>query len=123
MTAKTPDYRRDADKRSYSIASDLNASHGSIADALRDIPSVDVDTQGNVTLRGDANVTILIDGQPAAVFNSPNRAELLQQLPANQYERVEVMTNTSSAYCTEGTAGIINLITKKSHKAPASAHA
>ena len=120
MTAKAPDYRRDADKRSYSIAADLNASHGSIADALRNIPSVDVDLQGNVSLRGDSNVTIMVDGQPSALFKGPNRADLLQQLPADQYERVEVMTNPSAAYSPEGTAGIINLITKKSHKAPAS---
>jgi outer membrane receptor protein involved in Fe transport len=120
VTGKAPDYRRDADKRSYNIATDLNASHGSIADALRNIPSVDVDLQGNVSLRGDSNVTIMVDGQPSALFKGANRADLLQQLPADQYERVEVMTNPSAAYSPEGTAGIINLVTKKSHKAPAS---
>ena len=121
VTGKAPDYRRDADKRSYSISSDLNAAHGSIGDALRDVPSVDVDLQGNVTLRGDSNVTIMVDGQPSSLFQGPNRADVLQQLPADQYERVEVMTNPSAAYSPEGTGGIINLITRKAHKTPPTA--
>jgi len=101
------------DRLSYSLSKDLHVQTGSIADALRNIPSVDVDVQGNVSLRGDPNVTILLDGQPSGMFKGEGRGQMLQQLPASQIERVEVMTNPSAAFSPEGTAGIINLITKQ----------
>lgn len=101
------------DRLSYSLSKDLHVQSGSIADVLRNIPSVDVDVQGNVSLRGDPNVTILIDGQPSGMFKGEGRGQMLQQLPASQIERVEVMTNPSAAFSPEGTAGIINLITKQ----------
>ncbi len=113
VQAKAPDYRSSIDRRSYSLTNDLATANGSLADVLRNVPTLDVDPQGNLSIRGDANVTILIDGQPAPAFNGPNRADLLQQLPANQYERVEVMTNPSAAFRPEGTGGIVNLISKK----------
>ena len=109
--------RTDIDRRSYSVANDLSAKTGSISDALRNIPSVEVDVQGNVSLRGDSNVTILIDGKPSGMFNGDNRADALQSLPADQIDRVEVMTNPSAAYRPDGSAGVINLITKKTQKA------
>jgi outer membrane receptor protein involved in Fe transport len=68
--------------------------------------------QGNVSLRGDPNVTILIDGKPSSLFSGPGRSQVLQQLPANAFERVEVMTNPSAAFRPDGSAGIINLIPK-----------
>jgi outer membrane receptor protein involved in Fe transport len=113
VKAQAPEYRSSIDRRSYNLSNDVTTANGSLADALKNVPTLDVDPQGNLSIRGDTNVTILIDGQPAAVFNSPNRAELLQQLPANQYERVEVMTNPSAALRPEGTGGVINLISKK----------
>ena len=93
---------------------DLLATTGSIADALRSLPSVEVDLQGNLSLRGDPSVTILVDGKPAPAFEGAGRADALQQLPADQIERVEVMTNPSAALNPEGSGGVINLITKKS---------
>ena len=108
--------RTDIDRRSYSVANDLSAKTGSISDALRNIPSVEVDVQGNISLRGDPNVTILIDGKPSGMFNGDNRADALQQLPADTIDRVEVMTNPSAAYRPDGSAGIINLVTKKTQK-------
>jgi len=113
VQGKAPDYRSSIDRRSYSLANDLATANGSLADALRNIPTLDVDPQGDLSIRGDANVTILVDGQPAPAFNGPNRGDLLQQLPANQYDRVEVMTNPSAAFRPEGTGGIVNLISKK----------
>jgi outer membrane receptor protein involved in Fe transport len=105
--------RVSADRRSYSVANDLQAATGSLSDALRNIPSVEVDVQGNLSLRGDPNVTILIDGKPSALFKGEGRADALQRLPANSIDRVEVITNPSAALNPEGSGGVINLITKK----------
>lgn len=101
------------DRRSYDVTRDLLATSGSIADALRNVPSVDVDLQGNVSLRGDPNVTIMIDGKPSGTFRGPGGAQALQALPASQIERIEVITNPSAAFAADGSAGIINLVTKR----------
>jgi outer membrane receptor protein involved in Fe transport len=116
VTSDSTAMRTSIDRRSYSVANDLSAKTGSIADALRNIPSVEVDVQGNVSLRGDPNVTIMIDGKPSSMFNGDGKADALQQMPADQIDRVEVMTNPSAAYRPDGTAGIINLITKQTRK-------
>ncbi|MDG2522429.1 TonB-dependent receptor [Caulobacter segnis] len=116
VTAPGQELRTSIDRRSYSIAKDLQATTGSIADALRNIPSVDVDVQGNISLRGDPNVTIMIDGKPSGMFRGEGRTAALQQLPADQIERVEVMTNPSAALRPDGSAGVINLISKTSRK-------
>jgi outer membrane receptor protein involved in Fe transport len=115
VTAKTSGDRRYIDRRSYSLARDVTAANGSLADALRNVPSVDVDPRGNLSVRGDTHVTILVDGQPSALFQGSNQADVLRQLPADQFERVEVITNPSAAYKPDGSGGIINLISKKSH--------
>ena len=107
------DIKTSIDRRSYSLGKDLQATTGSVADVLRNVPSVQVDVQGNVSLRGDPNVTIMIDGKPSGMFKGENRGQVLQQIPAANFERVEVMTNPSAAFSPEGTAGIINLITKQ----------
>src|SRR4051794_17825489 len=112
--ASPPDAESSIDRRSYTLGKDLQATTGSIADALRNLPSVDVDVQGNLSLRGDPNVTILVDGKPSPMFDGKGRADALQQLPADQIERVEVITNPSAALNPEGSGGVINLITKKS---------
>jgi outer membrane receptor protein involved in Fe transport len=108
--------RTSIDSRSYSVANDLSAKAGSIADALRNVPSVEVDVRGNVSLRGDANVTIMIDGKPSNQFSGEGKGDALMAMPADQIDRVEVMTNPSAAYRPDGSAGIINLITKKNQK-------
>jgi outer membrane receptor for ferrienterochelin and colicin len=110
-------YRSSIDRRSYGIANDLAATTGSISDALKNVPSVEVDVQGNVSLRGDPNVTIMIDGKPSTLFKGPGAAQALQSLPADQFERVEVITNPSAQFSPEGSAGIINLITKQTRRA------
>ena len=116
VTARTDDFRTAIDRRSYDITKDLQATSGSIADALRNVPSVEVDVNGNVSLRGDANVKILIDGKPSAMLSGQVAAQTLQQLPASQIERVEVITNPSAEFSPDGSAGIINLVTKKTRK-------
>ena len=116
VTGTPPPVRVDIDRKSYSVAGDLQATSGSIGDALRNIPSVDVDVSGNVSLRGDANVTIMIDGKPSGMFRGEGKAQALQSLGADRIERVEVITNPSAAFSPDGAAGIINLITKKTAK-------
>nr|WP_168047452.1 TonB-dependent receptor [Brevundimonas alba] len=112
VQGRQTDVRTSVDSISYSLADDLQARTGSLADALRNVPSVDVDPQGNVSLRGDSNVTILIDGRPSGMLSGESRAQALLQLPADSYARIEVMTNPSAAYSPEGSGGVINLITK-----------
>ena len=103
--------RTSIDSVSYSLADDLQAQTGTLAEALRNIPSVDVDPEGNISLRGDTGVTILVDGRPSTQFNGPSRGQMMLQIPASQYARIEVMTNPSAAYSPEGGGGVINLIT------------
>jgi outer membrane receptor protein involved in Fe transport len=113
VTAPSNGMRTSIDRRSYSIADDLQTSTGSLADALKNVPSLEVDVQGNVSLRGDSSVEILVDGKPSGLFRGEGRADALQQLGADQIERVEVITNPSAAYRPDGSGGVINLITKK----------
>jgi outer membrane receptor protein involved in Fe transport len=113
VTGQAPAVQTSIDRKSYSVSGDLQAETGSIADALRKLPSVEVDVQGAVSLRGDPNVTILIDGKASSLFQGDNRGQALQQLPADQIERVEVITNPSAEFRAEGSGGVINLISKK----------
>ncbi len=119
VTARNTDVRTSIDSISYSLADELQATTGTLADALRNVPSVDVDPQGNVSLRGDSNVTILVDGRPSAILAGQNRGDVILQLPADRYARIEVMTNPSAAYSPEGSGGVINLITKPTPAAAA----
>lgn len=112
VSASRAGTRASIDSISYSLADDLQATTGSLADALRNIPSVEVDPNGNVSLRGDANVTILIDGRPSALMSGPGRGAAILQTPADQYSRIEVMTNPSAAYRPDGSGGVINLISR-----------
>jgi outer membrane receptor protein involved in Fe transport len=116
VTATPPPVRSSIDRRSYDISKDLNATTGTVADMLRSVPALSVDLQGTVSIRGDSNVVIMVDGKPSSLFQGPGRAQALQSLPADEYERVEVMTNPSAAFSPEGTAGIVNLISKKTRK-------
>lgn len=118
VSAQSDGIRTSIDSVSYSLANDLQATTGSLADALRNVPSVDVDPEGNVSLRGDSNVTILVDGRPSGILTGQGRGQALIQLPADQYARIEVMTNPSAAYSPEGSGGVINLITKPTAPRP-----
>ncbi|HWE45174.1 MAG TPA: TonB-dependent receptor [Caulobacteraceae bacterium] len=120
VTSSQNDFRSSPDKRSYDLTKDLQGQTGSLADVLRNIPSLSVDLNGNVSIRGDANIQILVDGKPSGMFKGAGAGQVLLSIPADQYERVEVMTNPSAAYSPEGSGGIINLITKKTRKSGAS---
>ena len=101
------------DKRIYNVGKDLTALGGSVTDVLDNVPAVSVDAEGNVALRGNDNVRILINGRPSALVGL-NGTEALQQLPADAIEKVEVITAPSARYDAEGTAGILNIILKTS---------
>ena len=100
------------DKRIFNVGKDLANRGGSAVDILDNVPSVTVDIEGEVSLRGSTGVRILIDGKPSNFANADN-GNSLRQIPANLIERVEVVTNPSARYEAEGTAGIINIVLKK----------
>ena len=97
------------DKRIFDAKKDMTLVGGTGSDALKKIPSVDVDIDGNVTLRGDGNVTILMDGRPMR----GDRRSMVEDLPADMIDRIEVITNPSAKYDPDGMAGIINIILKR----------
>jgi outer membrane cobalamin receptor len=101
------------DRKIYSVARDLQSTSGSVADVLRNLPSVTVDADGNPSLRGDSSVTILIDGRLAPEYNNANRGAALQQLGAANIDRIEVLTNPPANFKRDGAGGIINIITKR----------
>ena len=103
------------DKRVFNVGKDLANTGGSAENILDNVPSVTVDVEGNVSLRGNENVRILIDGRPSGLVGLGN-TNGLRQIPANMIDRVEVITNPSSRYEAEGTAGIINIILKKDRR-------
>jgi outer membrane receptor protein involved in Fe transport len=105
-------FNNSIDRKVYNIDKDVMGQTGSTSELLQNIPSVSVDIDGNVSLRGSSNVLILINGQTSPLMGK-SRADVLQQLPANSIERIEVITNPSAKYKPDGTSGIINLVLKK----------
>ena len=104
------------DKKVFNVDQNIASTGGSASDVLTNIPSVEVDNEGEVSLRGSSNVTIWINGK-ASGLSADNRAQILEQLPAESIEKIEVITNPSAKYSPEGTAGIINIILKEDRKA------
>ena len=100
------------DKRIYNVGKDITVRGGSVADVLDNVPSVSVDVEGNVSLRGNSSVRILINGKPSGLVGLSG-PQGLQQLPAESIEKVEVITSPSARYDSEGTGGILNIILRK----------
>ncbi|WP_062544359.1 TonB-dependent receptor domain-containing protein [Rufibacter tibetensis] len=96
------------DRRVYNVGQDLSTVGGTAVDVMQNVPSVTVDQEGTVSMRGTSNITILIDGKPSALSGMG-----LDQIPASTIERVEVITNPSSKYDPSGTGGVLNIILKK----------
>jgi len=106
----------EVDKKVFNVDQNISAAGGSASDVLKNIPSVTVDNQGNVALRNDGNVQVWINGK-ASGLTADNRAQVLQQMPAENIASIEIMDNPSAKYSPEGSAGIINIVMKENHKA------
>ena len=115
ITADKSVFQNDIDKRIYNVEQDLLAEGGSASDVLANIPTVTVDIDGKVAMRGAKGVKIWIDGRPVK-FGNMGKAEILQQIPASSIERIELITNPSARYDSDGTGGIINIVLKKNTK-------
>lgn len=112
VTAETTTVDVRLDKKIYNIGKDLTTSGATISDALANVPSVTVDVDGAINLRGNNNVRILINGKPSAIAGFGS-TDVLQQLPAEAIEKVEVITSPSARYDAEGSAGILNIVLKR----------
>ncbi len=100
------------DRKIFNVEKSIVSDGGSASDVLKNIPSVSVDIDGNVSLRGSQNVTVLVDGRPSSITGT-NKAAILQQLPASSIESIELITNPSAKYDPDGMSGIINIVLKK----------
>ena len=112
VRAETTEVQIRLDKKIYNIGKDLTSGGATVSDALNNVPSVTVDVDGAIALRGSENVKILINGKPSAIAGFGS-TDALRNLPAESIDRVEVITSPSARYDAEGTAGILNIILKK----------
>ena len=115
VVAEKSEMQFDLDKRVFNVGKDLGNKGGSAEEILDNIPSVTVDVDGNVALRGSENVRILVDGKPSMLVGAGD-TDGLKSLPAGMIEKVEIVTNASARYEAAGTSGIINIVLKKERK-------
>jgi len=111
VTAQRSQIQLGVDKKSFSVEQSLVSQGGSATDLLANVPSVQVDADGNISLRGSNNVRVLINGKPSALTGN-DLTDILQSIPASSIQTIEVITNPSSKYDAEGDSGIINIILK-----------
>ena len=110
IVEKRPLFSNEGEKTLYNVSEDPSVQTGTVSDALQNAPGVEVDVEGNVSLRGVSSVDIWINGQPSNL-NAENLKTYLQQMPANALERIEVITNPSARYASKSDGGIINIVT------------
>ena len=116
VTGQRSQMKLEVDRKTFTVDEVLAAAGGSVTDLLENIPSVEVTTDGEISLRGNSSVEVWINGK-ASGLTSDNRAEILQQIPAESIERIEVIDNPSAKYSPEGTSGIINIVLKRDRRA------
>ncbi|MEN9609602.1 MAG: hypothetical protein RLZZ628_416 [Bacteroidota bacterium] len=105
-----------SDKKVFNMESNLTASGGTASDAVKNIPGVTVDAEGNIALRGSENVKIWVNGKPSALIGANGKADLTK-IPANAIKNIEILTNPSSKQDADGSAGILNIVLKDSQNA------
>ncbi len=115
IVEKRPLFSNEGEKTLYNVSEDPSVQTGTVSDALQNAPGVEVDVEGNVSLRGVSSVEIWINGQPSNL-NEENLKTYLQQMPANALERIEVITNPSARYSSNSDGGIINIVTNSKIK-------
>jgi outer membrane receptor protein involved in Fe transport len=115
ITAQKSTMQLGIDKKVFSVDQSLVSEGGSASDLLQNVPSVQTDVDGNVSLRGSTGVKVLIDGKPSLIAGG-DIAQILQSIPASSIESVEVITNPSAKYDAEGQSGIINIVLKRNKK-------
>jgi outer membrane receptor protein involved in Fe transport len=115
ITGMKSQMKIDIDKKVFNVDQNISSTGGNASDVLNNIPSVEVTSEGDVSLRGNSAVTIWINGKASGI-SSDNRAQILEQMPAENIEKIEVITNPSAKYSPEGTAGIINIVLKQNRK-------
>ena len=115
VTGQRSSMKLEVDRKSFDVSQLVTNAGQSASEALENIPSVEVDNDGNVSLRGNSSVEVWINGK-ASGLTADNRAQILQQLPAESIERIEVIDNPSAKFSAEGSAGIINIVLKKDLK-------
>ncbi len=113
VTSNTSNYKIELDKKVYNVSKDPSVSGGSLIDVMQNVPSVQVEVDGTMSIRGNGSVRILIDGRISGLTNTTS---LLRTIPAASIDKVEVITNPSSKYSAEGAGGIINIVLKKGKK-------
>ena len=116
VVAQGSSMRFELDKKVFTVDQNIASAGASVTDVLENIPSVDVDQEGTISLRNSEDVEIWINGKPAGL-NSENRGQVLKQMPAGTIEKIELITNPSAKFSPEGTSGIINLVMKKDRAA------
>ncbi|HAS46691.1 MAG TPA: hypothetical protein DCS93_39775 [Microscillaceae bacterium] len=112
VTAEREDIEIKADRKVFNVEKNITSTGGTALEALQNVPSIDVDQDGNVSLRGSANVTVFIDGKPSGLTGGGRQAAL-EQIPASSIKKIEVITNPSAKYDPDGMSGIINIVLKK----------
>lgn len=116
VTGQRSSVKLEVDRKSFDVSQDITNAGASASEVLENIPSVEVDQDGNVSLRGNSSVEVWINGRQSGL-TSDNRADILKQLPAESIEKIEVIDNPSAKFSAEGSAGIINIVLKKNRKA------
>ncbi|MBN1632629.1 MAG: TonB-dependent receptor [Ignavibacteria bacterium] len=112
VTTEAPVMKMEFEKKVYELKQSIVSESGSAIDVLKNVPSVTVDNDGNISIRGSESIKIFIDGKPSGLFGSDNTT-ILEQIPSNSIEKIEIINNPSAKYEAEGMAGILNIILKK----------